>query len=351
MFVEEGGSQAHTQGPAAHLGALQGTLLRGGAYAHAVRQVLADAAGEAQVGIHGRSHTVDFLLPVGVGIAQGSLGGRIETVEVADEGTDAGGVKHFVVLGDGVDGSGHVQSYVHGNAGGLGTLLGGNHDNTVGSTGTVDGGGRCILEDGEALDVFRINGGQRIAHTGNTVIGDRQAVDDVQRVVGSVDGGAATDTDGCSGAGHTGTGGNDDTRALAAEEVGRRGDDALVDFIGLDRRDGTGEVALFHGTVTDDHHLVEEIGIFFEENGSGHILGRESLGCIADAGDFHHSIGTGNSEEEVAIQTGGNAVGRSLLDHRGSDNGADGIYHHTFNLVSALGEYGHAVSAQHCKCG
>ena len=93
------------------------------------------------------------------------------------------------------------------------------------------------------------------------------------------------------------------------------------------------------------------MGVLFELDGRGHVLGGEGLRGIADAGDFHDSIGTGNSEEEVAIQTGGNAVGRSLLDHRSAHDGADGIYHHTFNLVSALGEYGHAGCAQHCKCG
>ena len=79
-----------------------------------------------------------------------------------------------------------------------GALLGGDNDNTVGSAGTVDGGGRCILEDGEALDVLRVDGGQRVTHAGNAVIGNGQAVDDIQRVVGCVQGCSATDTDGSS---------------------------------------------------------------------------------------------------------------------------------------------------------
>ena len=234
----------------------------------------------------------------------------------------------------------------------LGTLLRGDDDNAVGSTGTVDGGRRGILEDGEGLDVFRVDGGQRVAHAGDAVIGNGQAVDDVQRVVGGIQGCAATDTDRSAGARHTGTRSDDDTRALAAEEVGRGRDDTLVDFVGLDGRDGTGEVTLLDGTITDDDDFVEEVGVIREGDGRGDLIGRESLRGKAHAADFHDGIRTGNHQDVVAVQTRRDTVGRSLFENDGAHDRAKLVDYNALDLISALGEYGLTEDARqhdgHC---
>ena len=63
------------------------------------------------------------------------------------------------------------------------TALGGDEDNAVGTTRTVDGGGGCILQHGDVLDVV----GRNVADSVNG-----ESVDDVKRVVRLGDGAATT---------------------------------------------------------------------------------------------------------------------------------------------------------------
>ena len=197
---------------------------------------------------------------------------------------------------------------------------------------------------------------------GDAVVGHRQAVDDVQRRVGGVDGGAATDADGRGGARHTVTGGHDHARALAAEHVGRGRNDALVDLIGLDRRDGTGEVALLDGTVTDDHDLVQEVRVLGKGDGARNLGRLEDLRRIADAADLDQDVAVRDIEHEVAVHARGRAVRRALLHEvavhargravrrallhdGGPDHGSQGVDYDSFDLIPALGEYRRACQA------
>ena len=89
-------------------------------------------------------------------------------------------------------------------------MLGGDEDNAVCTLGTVDGGGRCILEDFHAHDIGGVDGGERgngrnftVAQAAQAEVGgavaaalDDDAVDDVQRFGVCVDGGLTTDADG-----------------------------------------------------------------------------------------------------------------------------------------------------------
>ena len=298
VLLKEGGSEVEANGSTIHLGALEGTVLVGEAAGYAVRQGYSaecHVAVYAKVGVHGGSGVVDELLPVGVLGSEGvecRSGGEAVGNAFLHKGAHLVTGENVVVLGDGVHGGGHVNGDVgHAGCGScLGTLLGGNHDNTVGCTGTVDSGCGCVLENGEALDILGVDGGQRIAHTGNAVVGYRQTVDDVQRIVGGVKRCAATDTDGGAGTGHTGTGSNHDARGLTPEEVGRGGDDTLVDFVGFNRCDGAGEVALLDGAVTDDDGIFKEKGVFGESDGARHLRGLEGLAGIADATDLYHCV-------------------------------------------------------------
>ena len=167
----------------------------------------------------------------------------------------------------------------------------------------------------------------------------------IQRVVGGVDGGAAADADGRAGTRHTVTGGDDHARALAAEEVGRGGDDTLVDLIGLDRGDGTGEVALLHGTVADDHDLVQELGVLDEGDGARNLGGLEDLRRIADAADLDQDVAVRDIEHEVAVHARGRAVRRALLHDGGPDHGSQGVDYDSFDLIPALGEHSGACQA------
>ena len=73
----------------------------------------------------------------------------------------------------------------------LGTLLGGDEDNTVGSAVTVQGGGSGILQDGHRLDIGRVQVGDTAA--------ERNTVDHIQRAGGTVHGTVTTDHDGRAG--------------------------------------------------------------------------------------------------------------------------------------------------------
>src|SRR5262249_52556770 len=86
-------------------------------------------------------------------------------------------------------------------------------DDAVGTACAVDRRRGRVLQDFDRLDVVRVQGGERIRrHCGGGVAAavarilivrivlDREAVDDVERLVVAVDGGAATNTNGQRGA-------------------------------------------------------------------------------------------------------------------------------------------------------
>ena len=79
---------------------------------------------------------------------------------------------------------------LHGGAA-LGTLLGGNQDNAVGSAVAVQGGGGGILQDGHRLDIGRVQVSDTAA--------ERNAVNHIQRTGGTVHGTVTTNHDGRAG--------------------------------------------------------------------------------------------------------------------------------------------------------
>ena len=71
------------------------------------------------------------------------------------------------------------------------TALRGHQDDAVGSAGTVDGGGSGVLQDGQALDIVRVDRGDGVVGVGEVALvtghhGD--TVHDPQRLVAGVDG-------------------------------------------------------------------------------------------------------------------------------------------------------------------
>ena len=354
VLVQEGRSEGDGQGLTGHVGGLEGTVLVVITKRYTPRHIelgaLTYLAGHGSVAFQGAGQAEDFLLPVGVFLTQGLVGGAAGTVHMNHQPAEFHTVQHIHILGVLAQGAGEVHVYVN-LVVVLGALLGGDDDNTVGCTGTEDGGGRSVLQHGEALDIGRVDGGQRVCHAVDAYLRDGEAVDHDQRVVVGLQGGAATDTDGVAGTRSTITGGHHHTGALTLQEGSRGSGDTLVQLVGLHSGDRTGHIVLLYGTVTDDHHLVQEMGILFEGNGCGHVLGRKALGGVADAGDLNDRIGAGDSEDEVAVEAGGRTVGRPLLHNRSADYGAKRIFNHTFNLVSALGEYGNAGCEQNCDRG
>ena len=229
-------------------------------------------------------------------------------------------------------------------AGRLRALLRGDHDDTVRCAGTVDGGCRSILQDGEALDVLRVDGGERVAHTADAVVRHGQAVDDDQRIVRRVDGRTAADTDRRARTRHTGTGGDDHAGALAAQQVGGRRDDTLVDFVSPDRRNGTGEVALLDGTITDDHHFVEEVLVVFHHHVRG-LAGLDDDGLVAQEADLEKRGGRGDVEGPVTVNSRLHAIAGTLLDNSSPDH-RNAVLVDDHTLRGILGEGGHGRQCQ-----
>ena len=353
MVVQELRAEGEVERTLVVQGCLQGTFLAKVADGEAVRQPLAGAV-DAQVVLLGLRDAEDLTIPVCIGRTQlGSEG-------IAVGRTDRIGLGHVVaelVGGHDVEPVGIVaeaEAAVVGDLRFAGvTLLGGNDDNAVGGTGTVDRRGGRILEDREALDVVGVDGLERVGHTLAAVDRQRNAVDDDERVVGRIQGSGATDTDRRSAARTAVTRDDLQTSDLALEHVLGRDDRAPVEFFGLNGGDGTGHVIFLDGTVTDDHDVVKELGVLRQGDGGGHFGGLEDLACIADAADLDHSIGGLDSKDVVTVETGRGSVRSALFDDGGTDDRTRGVDDDTLNLIPALGEYGggNQTCETDCHCG
>ena len=129
---------------------------------------------------------------------------------------------------------------------GLSTLggLGGDHDNTVSTTGTVQGVGGGILQNGHALDIGRVD----IAY----ITAERSAVHDNQRIVAGRNGADTTDAHG-RGATRSTVGRNElDTGHLTSKGVGNGGNLRLLQFLGIHHGCRSGEG--LSGCRTEGHH-------------------------------------------------------------------------------------------------
>ena len=157
------------------------------------------------------------------------------------------------------------------------TLLGGNEDDTVRTTCTVDGRCRSVLEDFHRLDIVVV---QEV-----DVARNRHTIDHVERV-GTIDGGDTTHEDLWSCTRRTGAG-HLHTIDLALEGVHGVAGSALHDFIALDGRDGRGKVALLHNAVTYYHHVVENLLILLHADIEDSLVAnRLFLGVIADEREY-----------------------------------------------------------------
>ena len=253
----------------------------------------------------------DLAGPVHIGRAIVHLQSLVIEVTLGlTEGDVLGGVHNIKVLGEG----GELELVVVENlALALLTGLGGNEDNTVTGFGTVDGGGGGILEDFHGLDHFRIQ---------ILDVFHLQAVHDEER--SEVTGVRGVTTDADVGVGARSTGSLDDlhTGGLALEGSRGAGGGTILQIIRAHGSHGTREVALLLDTVTDHDGLVEEFGVFLEDDVEDGLVGRrERLIGIADAG--HVDAGTSRNvqlEGAVDISHGTN---RRIADHndRGPDNG------------------------------
>ena len=144
------------------------------------------------------------------------------------------------------------------------TGLGGHEDDAVRSAGAVDGGGCRVFQDGQALDIVRVDGGDGVVRVGEVglVTGHhRNTVHDPQRLVAGVDGGCTADTDLRVGTRLAGFGGDGDAGHLTGQHLvdGRCRDGG--DLVGLDGRDGAGLRLAAGRTVTDHDHVFQILSV------------------------------------------------------------------------------------------
>ena len=192
--------------------------------------------------------------------------------------------------------------------------LGGHEDDAGGATGTVQGGGGRILQDGDALDVTLRDVGQagRI----------RSAVDDDERIGRSGQGGDTADVDAAA-AGTRGAGGtlHLETGHLADQGVGHVGRRALLQFFGFHHGRGAGKGLLRGRTESDDDGFVQQIGVLFhddvDDTASFH---RNLLADEADVRDGQDGVRRG-VDGVSAIRTGNDAIAGTVNDHRCSFKG------------------------------
>ena len=310
--------------------------LPGGAYdGHVV--VVGDCGGAADfrhpVGV------VALTVGTGVDVGRGQAAGKGCEIPEFLSGSHAGARV--------ADGGGGVSRILHPGVGHVGeriSALGGDDDDAIGTAGAVDSGGGAVLKHVHGCDFVRRD---------VVDIADRNAVHDEQGAgAGSlVEGGEAADLDVVTGAGRVGSGLDDvETRDLALEQSHGVGLDTGIEILALDGSDGSGNLFLFLGTITDDHDLVEEGGVVGKVDGLGHLGGLEGLGCISDAAHLHRGVGAGDGEHEITVKAGGYSVGRALFEHGGSVDGPQGIHDDALDLVSLCGYLG-ANQAHGQNCG
>ena len=121
----------------------------------------------------------------------------------------------------------------------------GDEDHAVRTADTVDRRCRCILEDGELLDIVRVH----------QVDGTLDAIDEAERRVAAGEGGDTADPEGGTGTRLTVVLVGDDTGHLAAEQGGNLRDGSL-ELVRGDRGDSAHDAGLLLRTVTDDDGLL-----------------------------------------------------------------------------------------------
>ena len=226
--------------------------------------------------VRAEGSTINLVLPVGISITHQVCSCAVCTIVTIDEVTILGSAEH--IKGLLASRKSNVSVVAHVSCLTFASLLRGDDDDTVRTTATIDGSRRSVLQDGEALDVLGIHHRKGIGQTLDTLIVHSQTVDDNQRVVGSREGGTAADAD-CGSATRGAAAIDDtDTSNLALNHVLGVSNRTMVLLVGLQGADGTCKVMLLHGSITDDNHILQHLGVLLKSdvdnraNRNGHCL-------------------------------------------------------------------------------
>ena len=186
------------------------------------------------------------------------------------------------------------------------TGFGRNENNTPCATGTVNSRSRCIFDDRDALHIIGID------HTHITL----NTIDEHKRVT-TIDGRITTDVQ-RSGRTRLSLGRCDiQTGNLALQHIGQVVRCAVLQFLGLDRRNRTGQVHLFLGTVTHHDGLLQDHVVLLHRNVHRTLASADldTLCHIAEAREIQDGITGRDTEGPGSIHSGHRAIGGAIHDH------------------------------------
>ena len=215
------------------------------------------------------------------------------------------------------------------------SLLGGDEHHTVGSTATIDGCGRCILQDVDALNVARVQGlNGRSRHQGHSV-------DHIEWRIGGTDGALTAYADAAQLAG-TLVGGDVNTGGLALQCFEGVVHGAGVQLLLANVHHRACHVAALLRAIAHHHHLVEQLAVFLH----GHVqlaLAVNSHGArsIAHIRDVQAGTCWDIADGVVAIQISHHTIAGALHHHAGANHGfAIGIHYLTCHPALCRRSYG-----------
>ena len=171
-------------------------------------------------------------------------------------------------------------------------------------------------------------------------------VNDDEGFVGGVQGGPLADADGASGTGRSRALRDLQAGDFAQQEVLRSVGLDAVELAGFHGDDRTGEVALAHLAVADDHDFVQVLVVRGEVDDLRQERCLADDGGVTDAAHFHKGVSAAHRDCECTVRCSGNAVGGSLFDDGGSGYRPLGVDHDPLHLISALGGCCHGHHAQ-----
>ena len=219
-------------------------------------------------------------------------------------------------------------------------MLGGNHDNAVGTSRTVDSGSGGILQDFDALDVGGVHEVGIVAYL--------HSIYNIKRRSIAIDGADTTDADCSLSVRRTVLHRNLHTGGSTLKGLTDVLRHALHYGSLVNGSHRTRDVALLHRTVTYNHYVFKGSAVLFE--GDLHaVLGSYLLRKIAD--ERHMQLGAcRNTNGEITIEIGDGAIGRSYLNDVSSSHGFPKVIQHLSPNGHILGNDHHWEHHEQYEC-
>ena len=191
-----------------------------------------------------------------------------------------------------------------------GTFLGGNKDNTVGASCTIDSCRGCILENGDRLHIL---GSQ------HTHVASGYTVYDYQGFIGGIKRGGSTNLQTRCRVGIGSRYGTDiETGYLTGYQFHHIIDCALVKTFAIDLDDGRTHFFLGQGTITDNHYFFQFL-CCFDQHDLHVIRGRQYLFTVTHERKLQQSI-LSTVDFEVSVEIRYRAVCGALHLYGGTDH-------------------------------